>query len=195
MNNQSKRQGLLPYRGTWPTVDQSVFIAPGALVIGNTTVAAYAGIWFNVVIRGDVAPITIGERTNVQDNTVLHVSYEPHPLRIGAHVTIGHNATVHGCTVEDLVLIGIGATVLDGAVVRTNSIVAAGAVVPPRMEVPSGVLVAGVPARVVRPLTTEEIARIAASAERYVGYAADYATDEAGTGVENREGPHPDRRI
>lgn len=162
---------ILDYRGTSPSLEESVFVAPGAVVIGNVTVGAEASIWFNTTVRGDVHFITIGARTNIQDNSVLHVTHDTNPLVVGERVTCGHGVTLHGCTVEDECLIGIGAIVLDGAVVQTGAMVAAGALVPPGMVVPSGMLVAGVPARPVRPLRDAEREEIPLSALRYVRYA------------------------
>ncbi|MFP4375578.1 MAG: gamma carbonic anhydrase family protein [Spirochaetales bacterium] len=169
---ESKRNPLIaPYEGAVPDVGPGCFIAPGVVLIGAVRLGANANIWFNSTVRGDVNTITIGEDTNVQDNSVLHVTHVTHPLVIGNRVTCGHAVRLHGCTVEDEVLVGIGATVLDGAVVRSHSIVAAGAVVTPGTEVPNGVLVAGVPAKPVRELRPNEIEEIKASAKRYVAYA------------------------
>lgn len=160
-----------PVGDHFPVIPETCFIAPGAVVLGQVTVGEWASIWFNCTVRGDVHWISIGEHTNIQDNSVLHVTHDTHPLCIGARVTCGHAVRLHGCTIEDETLIGIGATVLDGAVVRSGAMVAAGAVVPPGMEVQSGVLVAGVPAKVIRDLRPEERADIPQSAARYVEYA------------------------
>ncbi len=164
---------ILPYGELLPQIDQSVFVAPGAVVVGDVTIGQDSSVWFNAVIRGDVNFIRIGVKTNIQDNCTLHVTHDTHPLVIGNMVTVGHAVTLHGCTVEDLSLIGIGAVVLDGALIETNSFVAAGALVPPGMTVKSGTLVAGVPARVIRELRPEEIADLPASANRYVANAAE----------------------
>lgn len=152
-------------------VPESVFVAPGSWIIGRVTIGEDSSVWYNVVIRGDVHSITIGERTNIQDGSILHVRNKTGPLIIGNDVTCGHAVTLHGCTVQDRCLIGIGAIVLDGAVVETESFVAAGALVPPGMVVPSGTLVTGIPAKVRRDLSKDERADIAASADRYVNYA------------------------
>ncbi len=168
---QSRAPLIGPYLDRVPVIAEDCFIAPGVVVLGDVTIGRQSSVWFNTTIRGDVHFITIGERTNIQDNSVLHVTHDTHPLVIGSRVTCGHAVRLHGCTIEDEVLVGIGAIVLDGAIVRCGSMVAAGALVPPRMEVPSGTLVAGVPARVVRELRDEERADLAASAERYVEYA------------------------
>jgi carbonic anhydrase/acetyltransferase-like protein (isoleucine patch superfamily) len=167
-----KRNPLIaPYDGAQPALGSGCFIAPGVVLIGTVRVGADSSIWFNSTVRGDVHTITIGEETNVQDNSVLHVTHDTHPLVIGNRVTCGHAVRLHGCTIEDEVLVGIGATVLDGAIVRSHSMIAAGAVVTPGTEVPSGVLVAGVPAKPIRELRPEEIEDIHASAKRYVAYA------------------------
>ncbi|MFA4924046.1 MAG: gamma carbonic anhydrase family protein [Ignavibacteriaceae bacterium] len=165
-----KEKVFFPYQGMLPKVDDSVFIASGAKVIGNVEVGKDSSVWYNTVIRGDVNFIRIGELTNVQDCSMLHVTNETHPLLIGDKVTIGHSVTLHGCTVHNLCLIGMGAVVLDGAVVEENSVVAAGAVVPPNFVVPKGKLVAGVPCKIIRELTEQEIKDLGKSASRYLEY-------------------------
>jgi carbonic anhydrase/acetyltransferase-like protein (isoleucine patch superfamily) len=162
---------VVPYGDLTPRIDPSVFLAPGARIIGDVVISELCSIWYNVVIRGDVHWIRIGRETNVQDGSVLHVTHDTHPLEIGERVTIGHAVRLHGCTIEDETLIGIGAIVLDGARVERNAMVAAGALVPPGMVVPTGTLVTGVPARVRRELSAEERSNLAASAARYVAYA------------------------
>lgn len=158
------------YEGKEPKIDDSVFIADGVKIIGEVEIGKDASIWYNSVIRGDVNYIKIGELSNVQDLSMLHVTNKKWPLIIGNKVTIGHSVKLHGCVIEDLVLIGIGAIVLDGAIVQTKSMVAAGAVVKPGFVVPSGKLVAGIPAKVVRDLTDAEIADLEQSAQRYKKY-------------------------
>lgn len=162
---------LLPFRGSTPRVHPNVFLADGSRIVGDVEIGEGSSVWYNAVVRGDVHYVRIGAGTNIQDNCVVHVTHDTNPALIGSHVTIGHAAIVHGCTLEDTCLVGMGATVLDGAVVRSYSFVAAGALVPPRFEVPSGTLVAGVPAKVVRDLSEEERRQIASSAEHYRGYA------------------------
>lgn len=162
---------VFSYEGKSPVIEQSVFLAPGVRVIGDVKIGARSGIWFNAILRGDVQSITIGEATNVQDGSVLHVTGDDLPLIIGSKVTIGHMACVHACTIQDLTLIGIGATVLDGAIVEERSMVAAGAVVRPGFIVPTGKLVAGVPAKIVRELTQQEMEYFEISAEHYADYA------------------------
>ena len=159
---------LHPYNGVRPRLGQRVFLAPGAHVAGDVEVGDDVSFWFHTVARGDVNSIRIGARTNVQDGSVLHVTHERHALALGAGVVVGHQAVLHGCTVEDGALIGIGARVLDGAVVEAGAQVGAGAVVAPGARVPAGHLALGVPARVARPLTDEERRAIGDIAERYV---------------------------
>jgi gamma-carbonic anhydrase len=161
---------LFPYLGMFPKINGSVFIAPGAKIIGNVEIGENSSVWYNTVIRGDVNYIKIGSMSNVQDCSMLHVTNNVYPLIIGDKVTIGHSVTLHGCTLKGLNLIGMGAVILDGAIVEENSIVAAGAVVKERFVVPSGKLVAGVPAKIIRDLTEKEIENLDASAKRYVKY-------------------------
>ncbi len=163
-----------PYQGRLPRLGARVFLAPGAHVIGDVELGDDVSFWFHTVARGDVNTIRIGPRTNIQDGSVLHVNHGTHPLVIGAGVVVGHQAVVHGCTVEDGALIGIGAQVLDGAVIEAGAQVGAGAVVPPRMRVPAGHLVLGIPAKVVRPLTEEETRRIAETRDRYAALKDQY---------------------
>lgn len=166
---------ILSFEDKYPVIHQSVFIAPGARIIGDVTIGLNSSIWFNCVVRGDVHFVRIGEFTNIQDGSVLHVTSGTNPLIVGNYVTVGHKACLHGCTVEDYSLVGIGAIVLDGAVVRKNSLVAAGALVPPNFEVPSGKLVAGVPAKIIRDLRPQEIDYFQESAFNYFEYARNTA--------------------
>lgn len=160
-------------KGFTPNVDESCFIAPSADVIGQVVVEEDANIWYNTVVRGDVEPITIGKSTNVQDLSVIHTS-KGYPASIGQGVTIGHRAICHGCTIEDDVLIGMGSIILDGAYIESNVIVGAGSLVPPKKRIPSGSLVMGSPAKVVRTLTEEEIESIKQSARGYVELSQHY---------------------
>lgn len=172
---------LVPFQGRLPTLGEGVYLAPTAYLTGDITVGRDCSFWYHTVARGDVHWIKIGERTNVQDGAVLHVTHETHPLTIGNGVVIGHAAVLHGCTIEDDVLIGIGARVLDGAVVERGAQIGAGALVPPGMRVPAGHLVLGVPARVVRPLTPEEGRTILAIADRYAALKDIYRATDAST--------------
>jgi gamma-carbonic anhydrase len=165
---------IISFRGMQPQIHESVFFANGCHVIGDVQIGADSSVWFNAVVRGDVCPIRIGEKTNVQDNVTLHVTHDTGPLNIGSHVTIGHGAVLHACTVEDHVLIGMGAVLLDNCVVESWALVAAGSVVRQGFRVPSGMMVAGVPARVVRPITDKERATIAESSENYLRYVDHY---------------------
>jgi carbonic anhydrase/acetyltransferase-like protein (isoleucine patch superfamily) len=156
-----------------PRIDPSAFIAPGAQVIGQVELAAGASVWFNAVLRGDESGIFIGEGSNIQDGSVVHVDTSD-PVRVGKHVTVGHNVTLHGCTVEDGALIGMGATILNGAVVKKGALVAAGALVLENQVVEAGTLVAGVPAKKRRELTEENAAYLKYDAEHYMKQAKRY---------------------
>jgi carbonic anhydrase/acetyltransferase-like protein (isoleucine patch superfamily) len=166
---------IVSYRGVIPTIHESVFLADGSIVIGDVQIGAHSSVWFNAVVRGDVCPIRIGEKTNVQDNATLHVTHDTGPLTIGSNVTIGHGALVHACTIQDNALIGMGAILLDHCVIESWSFVAAGSLVKQGFIVPSGMLIAGVPAKIVRPLTDKERENIAESAENYLRYVANYS--------------------
>ncbi|HYW35815.1 MAG TPA: gamma carbonic anhydrase family protein [Balneolaceae bacterium] len=157
-----------------PQFDDTVFVAPSADIVGDVTIAEGSSIWFNTTIRGDVNWIKIGSRTNVQDNTCIHVRNQTGPTEIGDEVTIGHNAMIHGCTIRDRVLIGIHATILDNAVIEPDVIVAAGSLVPPGKRLKSGYMYMGSPVRQTRELTEEERASISEHAENYVTYARAY---------------------
>lgn len=162
-----------------PKVGQRVFVAPGARVIGDCTLHDDVSIWFNAVLRGDLEPIEIGERSNVQDGAVLHTDAGL-PCRIGKDVTIGHGAIVHGAIVEDGALIGMGAIVLSGARIGRGALVAAGALVPEGREIPAGWLAMGTPAKAVRELTPEERERIARGTAHYVQQKERYLKDGVG---------------
>lgn len=147
--------------------DDDVILLPGARVNGGVTMGPGCSVWFNAVIRGDEAPITIGENTNIQDNATLHTSYG-HPMKVGSGVTVGHNAILHSCTVGDNCLIGMGSIVLDDAVIGRDCVVGAGALVTKRTVIPDGSMVLGSPAKVKRALTPEEIEGIRQNALSYV---------------------------
>jgi gamma-carbonic anhydrase len=166
--------GLIPYRNQLPRLHPSVFVAEGARIIGDVEIKEKSSVWFNTIVRGDVNYIRIGARTNIQDNSVLHVTAKTAPLNIGSEVTIGHGAVLHGCTVDDCCLIGMGAVVLDGAHVHKYSIIAAGAMVLEGFDVPEGMLAAGVPAKIKRSLTEEEKQFLHKSADNYIQYSAYY---------------------
>ena len=157
-----------------PRLDESCFIAPSAEVIGDVALGEESSIWFNATVRADVHWIRIGRASNIQDNAVVHVTHGTGPVRIGDRVTVGHSAVIHGCTVEDRVLVGIGAILLDGVVIGSDSIVGAGALVTQRTRIPPRSMVLGRPARVVRELTDEEVATIDEYASNYQRYRAIY---------------------
>ncbi len=142
------------FEGIVPSLDEKTFIADGARVIGAVTMKEFSSLWFNVVVRGDVNRIEIGKYSNIQDNSVVHVA-DAHPTLIGDYVTVGHNAIIHGCTIEEHCLIGMGAVVLNGAVIGKGSIIAAGAVVKENQVIPPHSLVVGIPAKIVKSVTAE----------------------------------------
>lgn len=160
----------LTFNTTRPEFDASVFVAPTATVIGAVTMGADVSIWYGACVRGDMAPITIGAASNVQENATIHVDPDV-PVSIGAGVTIGHNAVIHGATIEDDVLIGMGAIVLNRAVVGKGSIIAAGSLVREGMIVPPGSLVAGVPGKVLKEVNAEQQAHIRDNGAAYIACA------------------------
>ncbi len=162
------------YNGVNPKIHETVFLAENAVVIGDVEIGEDSSLWYGVVVRGDVNYIRIGKRTNVQDNSVVHVTHDTHPTIIGDDVTIGHRVVVHGCTIGNKVLIGMGAIVMDGVILEDYVLVGAGALITPNKRIPSGVLVAGVPAKIVRELKPQEIALIEESAANYVKYKNTY---------------------
>jgi carbonic anhydrase/acetyltransferase-like protein (isoleucine patch superfamily) len=174
---------LRPFRGAMPTVHETAYIDLSAQVIGDVVIGEASSVWMNVVIRGDVHRIRIGARTNVQDLTCIHVMRDTHPTTIGHDVTIGHGAVIHGCTIEDRVLIGMGAIVLNGAVIGKDSIVAAGTLVVEDAVIPPRSLVMGSPGKVRRALSDEEVASILDYANRYVGYRLDYMAPAAAPAI------------
>lgn len=154
--------------GEWrPQISASARGAEDVVILGDVRLGENVTLWYNCTLRGDIDTITIGDGSNIQDGCVLHCGYGC-PVTVGRNVVVGHNATVHGCTVEDNCLIGMGATILDGAVIGTGSIVGAGALVSERKVIPPGSLVLGVPGKVVRTVTAEELEATLANAARYV---------------------------
>lgn len=174
----NKADRMLVYRGIWPRIAQDVFIAPGARVIGDVVIGERSSIWFNTVVRGDVHYIRIGSCTSVQDNSTLHVTGSRFPLHIGDRVVIGHRAIVHGCTVEDECMIGMGSIVLDGCNIGKGSVIAAGSLLPPGTEVPPGSVVMGAPGRIKRKAGDNERAMIEYGWVRYAKLAAEYLEAE-----------------
>jgi carbonic anhydrase/acetyltransferase-like protein (isoleucine patch superfamily) len=169
---------LRAYEGKSPRLGARVFVAENAAIIGDVEIGNDCSIWYGTTVRGDVNFIRIGSRTNVQDNCTIHVEHEKWSTVIAEEVTIGHGAIVHGCTIHRGALIGMGSRVLDGAVIGESALVGAGALVPEGMRVPPRVLVVGVPARIKRPLTEEELAKLDQSWRNYVDYKEKYLNDE-----------------
>lgn len=165
---------IRPYNGHLPGIPESCYIDPSAQVIGDVVLGEQASIWMNAVVRGDVHSIRIGARSNVQDCAVLHGMRHLYPVHVGEGVSIGHNATVHGCVVEDNCLIGIGARVLNNARIGEGSIIAAGAVIPEGLVIPPRSLVTGVPGRIRRAITDEDYELIRMYARNYLDYTAQY---------------------
>lgn len=167
------------FQGIKPKIPASCFIEETGVVIGDVVMGEACSVWFHAVIRGDVNYIRIGDRTNVQDLCMLHVTHDTYPLIIGNEVTIGHNVVLHGCTIKDRVLVGMGAIIMDGAIIGEDSVVGAGALITEGTIVPPKSLILGSPAKVKRPVTEEELAWITESAENYVKYAQQYMGDSS----------------
>src|SRR5947209_1191865 len=167
------------FRGTYPQIHPTAYIEESAQVIGDVTIGEESSVWFNATVRGDVHFIRIGNRTNIQDGTVIHVSNGTHETILEDEVTVGHNVTLHGCYVERGCLIGIGSIVMDGVRVGAQSLVAAGSLLSPGTQIPPRSLVMGVPARVKRPLTDEEVAGLEVFWKNYVGYIKMYRSEQS----------------
>jgi len=165
------------FQGIKPTIPSTCFIEETGIVIGDVVLGENCSVWFHAVIRGDVNWIRLGHRTNVQDLCMLHVTHDTHPLIIGDEVTIGHGVVLHGCTIKDRVLIGMGTIVMDGAVIGEDSVVGAGALITEGTIVPPKSLVLGSPAKVKRTVTDKEVTWIKESADNYVKYAKQYLGD------------------
>ncbi len=170
--------GLVTYRGILPKLAKDVFVAAGAWIVGDVEIGDRSSIWFNTVVRADVHYIRIGSETCIQDSCSLHVTAPDHPMHIGNRVVIGHQALVHGCTVEDECMIGMGALILDGCKVGKGSLIAAGALLPPGFEVPPGSVVMGSPAKIKRQVTEAEQEMIRHSWSHYIELAAEYMAEE-----------------
>jgi len=170
---------IKPVNGKLPQIEEDCFIAENATIVGDVIIGNQSSIWFSAVIRGDVNSIKIGNKVNIQDGAVVHATYKTSPTNIGDNVSIGHNAIVHGCTIHDNVLIGMGSIVMDDCIIESNSIIAAGAVVTKNTVVPSGSIYAGTPARKIKDISKElisgEINRIA---NNYVKYSNWFSVDD-----------------
>ena len=171
---------MLPYRHYTPSIHPSVFVAPGASVIGRVSLRKGSSVWFGCILRGDVNRIVIGEGTNIQDGSILHVD-DDHPCLIADHVHVGHHTNLHGCTVETGAMIGIGAIVLSGARVGKGAIIGAGSVVLEGTNIPAGMLAVGAPARVVRRVTARDRMYIRRWVKKYIELASDYRGRHCGT--------------
>ena len=158
---------LIKYKGKTPQVGERVFLAEGACLVGDVSVGDDSSVFYNAVLRGDLAEIKIGKRTNIQDNACIHVSTGV-GVNIGDEVTVGHGAVLHGCTIEDNVLIGMGAILMDGSLIMKNCIVGAGALVTAGKNFPEGSLVMGAPAQIIRTLTADEIKNVKMGVEHYL---------------------------
>lgn len=165
---------IISVRGVHPSIHSNSFIAPSAQVIGNVKIGEKSSVWFNSVLRGDVAEIVIGDETNIQDGCVVHGTFNKHATHIGKRVTVGHLVMLHGCTVGDKCLIGMGSILMDGCQISERSVVAAGSLVSEGKSFPPGVLIMGRPAKVVRELTAEELAFLDKSADNYILYQSWY---------------------
>jgi carbonic anhydrase/acetyltransferase-like protein (isoleucine patch superfamily) len=167
---------ILNYQNHQPRIDPNAYIAPNASIIGDVEIGEHSSIWFGAVLRGDVMPIRIGPRTSIQDNCVVHATNGWAPTVVGSDCTVGHAAVLHGCTLEDRVLVGMGAIVLDGAYIAADTLIAAGSVVIPECKFPPGMLLMGRPAKAQRALREDELAQLRLSSKRYVDYATEYMT-------------------
>jgi carbonic anhydrase/acetyltransferase-like protein (isoleucine patch superfamily) len=165
---------IVPFRNATPAIDPSAYVVDSAVIIGAVVIGAESSVWFHAVVRGDVYPIRIGRRTNVQDHATLHVTTGRAATTVGDDVTIGHGAIVHGCTIGDRTLVGMGAIVLDGVEVGAECLIGAGALLTPGTRIAPGQLVVGSPAKAVRALTADERASLLESAMNYARVAGEY---------------------
>lgn len=165
---------ILPYRGKWPKIHETAFVAPSADIIGDIEMGDHSSVWFQCVLRADVHWIRIGSNTNIQDQSVLHVTRSKSPLYIGNEVTIGHRVTLHGCQIGNRILVGMGSIILDDAVIGDECLIGAGSLITQKTRIPPRSLVLGAPAKVIRPLNDEEISKLAKSAANYVGDSIEY---------------------
>lgn len=184
---------VIPFAGYAPRVAADAFIAPGAVLIGDVEIGPGASIWFGCVLRGDVGPIRVGARTNIQDGTVVHVDSRTYPTTIGADVTIGHSALIHACILEDGAFVGMRATVMDGAVVEGGAMVAAGALVTPGKRLRKGELWAGSPAKMWRQLTQDDLEGFKGTVAHYAEKAQQFRTAVAAAGYAPDVRRRPDK--
>ena len=173
---------LLPFGGASPDIARAGFVAPGARLIGDVTLGEGASVWYNCVLRGDVAPITVGDRTNIQDGTIVHVTTGLHSTEIGADCLIGHLAVIHGCRLHDRAFVGLGAIVMDGCEIESDAMLAAGALLTPGKRIGPGQMWAGRPAKYVRDLTPEQLAGHQKGVDGYVRLARQHAEALRGNG-------------
>ncbi len=164
----------MPYAGIWPKIHETAFIAPGVAIIGDVTIGEGSSVWFNSVIRGDVMPIKIGNFTNIQDGSVIHVTRKIGPTNIGNHVTIGHKCLLHACNLEDETFVGMGAILLDDAKLEKHSMLAAGALLTSGKTIPSGEIWAGNPAKFFRQMSENEKNHIMVSSKNYYQHCLEY---------------------
>lgn len=170
---------ILPLLGKTPQIGEGSFVAPSADLIGDVQIGKGCSVWFNTTLRGDVMPIVIGDETNIQDNTVIHGTYKKCGAVIGRRVTVGHSVILHGCTIGDFVLVGMGSVIMDQAEIPKRSIVGAGSLVTEGSRFPEGHLILGRPAKAIRPLKEDELAFLNQSADNYIEYMGWYATKES----------------
>jgi carbonic anhydrase/acetyltransferase-like protein (isoleucine patch superfamily) len=164
---------IKPVKGKHPKISEDCYIAENATIVGEVSIGTQCSVWFNAVVRGDVHYIKIGNKVNIQDGAVIHATYKKSPTTIGNNVSIGHNAIVHGCTIHDNVLIGMGSIVMDDCVIESNSIIAAGAIVTKNTRVESGCIYAGVPAKKIKSISQEMISgEIDRIADSYINYSS-----------------------
>jgi carbonic anhydrase/acetyltransferase-like protein (isoleucine patch superfamily) len=166
----------VPFETKTPVVHDSVFVAPDAWITGDVTVSESSSIFYGSVLRGDILPVSIGARSNIQEHSVLHTSHGLHPCLVGSDVTIGHRALIHGCQIKDRVIIGMGSIILDGAIIEMDCIIGAGSLVPMNKIIPAGSLAFGSPIKIVRDLTPEEIESILQSSRSYQETSKKYKT-------------------
>lgn len=171
---------IMPLLGKTPKIGVGSFVAPSADLIGDITAGARCSFWFNTTVRGDVMPIVIGDETNIQDNTVIHGTYKKCGAVLGSQVTVGHSVILHGCRIGDLVLVGMGAIIMDQATIPDRCIVGAGSLVTENSTFPPGYLILGRPAKALRPLNEKELAFLPQSAKNYIEYMGWYQGDKNG---------------